>query len=315
MAEELPVIRQHYISQGILRLFSKNKKSVYELNIQNDNIYREGISTTMSDKYTYEHPFLEGNALENAFKGIEDIYIPRIKEIIEELDENSFAKAQADIESILKYILLFYYRSGAVLHEFSDNNEFTKKEVINSMLKRVGDSSYLEKLASMVINDYNFIVVQSLGEELVLSDQYVSTASLNCKGMISNLSNRTIGFSETLILIPLSAKYYAIYYNGNFTLSKSLRSGEIYLLEPQDIISLNKVIVRNSYKKCVAMHQEELQNVKQYKSKVVSPSGIIIKNRDGSYKSFTIKKEVFYYDRDEDIFNNYIKYYSELVAF
>lgn len=167
----------------------------------------------------------------------------------------------------------------------------------------------------MVINDYNFIVVQSLGEELVLSDQYVSTASLNCKGMISNLSNRTIGFSETLILIPLSAKYYAIYYNGNFTLSKSLRSGEIYLLEPQDIISLNKVIVRNSYKKCVAMHQEELENVKQYKSKVVSPSGIIIKNRDGSYKSFTIKKEVFYYDRDEDIFNNYIKYYSELVAF
>ena len=269
----------------------------------------------MSDKYTYEHPFLEGNALENTFKGLEDVYIPRIKEILELLENNRVADAKVIIESIMKYVLLFYYRSGAILYEFSDGNDFSKEYVIDSMLGRVGDSRYLERLSATVIKDYNFLVVKAPNAELALSDQYVSTASLNCKGMITKYSNRTIGFSECLILIPLSAKYYAVYYNGGFTLSNLIHNDEIYLLDSEDVIMINKVIVRNSYRKCVAMHQNELEQVKDYKSKIVGPSGIIVKIDNGSYQSCTIKKEVFYYDRDEDIFENYIRYYSDLVAF
>ena len=41
--EKLDVIVQHYISQGLIKLFSQNKKFVFEFNLQNDKIYPEGI--------------------------------------------------------------------------------------------------------------------------------------------------------------------------------------------------------------------------------------------------------------------------------
>ena len=80
--KKLPVRVQHYISQGVLRMFSENRQSVFEFNLENNKVYRAGISTTMSDKLTYEHPILPGNALENAFKKIEDEYIPKIRNIV-----------------------------------------------------------------------------------------------------------------------------------------------------------------------------------------------------------------------------------------
>lgn len=313
--EKLRVIVQHYISQGILRLFSENKKFVYELNIKKGNIYHAGVSTTMSDKYTYEHPFLEGNALENAFKLIEDKYIPQITQIVTMLDEGEIVLAKRVIENLMKTILLFYYRSGAILYEFSDNNDFTKEEVINSLLDRITDYSYLDRLSSVIINDYSFFIIKSEDSQLVLNDQYVSTASLDCKGMISNFSNRTIGFSNCLILIPLSAKYYAVYYNGRFSLTKNIINDHIYCLDSEDLKRINKVLVRNSYNKCVAMHRDELEEVNEYKSTICGPVGTIIKYKDGKYYSCTVKKEVFFYDRDEEIFNNYVRYYSEMVEF
>lgn len=313
--EKLPVVVQHYISQGLLKLFSENKNSVFEFNIKNDKIYRKAISTTMSDKKTYEHPFLEDNALENAFKKYEDIYIPQIKEIVTLLDNNDVVKVKGKIESLMKYILLFYYRSGAIMYEFSDNNEFTKEEVIENVLKRISDFRYLARLSSTIIHNYQFLIIKSPESELALSDQYVSTASLNCKGMISNYSNRTIGFTNSLILIPLSSKYYAIYYNGNFNLNKPVHNSEIYCLEQVDVLSINKVIVRNSYRKCIAMHQDDLEKIKSFKSNVSSPTGIIMKYASGAYHSCTTKKEVFFYDIDEDIYNNYIKYCTKLIEY
>lgn len=313
--EKLPVIIQHYISQGILRLFSENKKSVFEFNIQNDNIYRTGIRKTMSDTYTYEHPFLPGNALENAFKTIEDKYIPQMTGVVNILDSEDVVTARKRVEELLEYILLFYYRSGAVLYEFSDNNEFEKAEVIENLLKRIMDLTYLNRLARTIINDYKFVVVKSSESKLLLSDQYVSTASLNCKGKIANYANRTIGFSNCLIMIPLSAKYYIAYYNGSFPLSKVIDSNKIYELTESDLLNLNKVIIRNSYRKCIAMHQDELETVKGYKSTTYGPTGTIMKYSDGSFHSYTVKKEVFYRDIDADIFEHFVDYCSNLIRF
>ena len=313
--EKLPVIVQHYISQGILRLFSENKKSVFEYNVQTDKIYRTGISTTMSDKYTYEHPFLSGNALENAFKKLEDEYIPKMTSIIDVLDGGDVASAKKQIEDLLENILLFYYRSGAILYEFSDNNEFEKTEVIESLLERITDLRYLNRLAQTIINDYKFVVVRSSESKLLLSDQYVSTASLNCKGKIANYSNRTIGFSDCLIMIPLSAMYYVLYYNGSLPLSKIINSNKVYELTRKDLLGLNKVIFRNSYRKCISMHQNELETVKEYKSKTYGTSGTIMSYGDGSFRSYTVKKEVFYRDIDEDIFENFVTYCSNLIRF
>lgn len=313
--KKLPVRVQHYISQGILRLFSENKQSVFEFNLENNKVYRAGISTTMSDKLTYEHPFLPGNALENAFKKIEDEYIPKIKSIVDLLENDNVVKAQKVIESILKEILLFYYRSGATLYEFSDNDEFDKPIVIENMLKRISDYRYLTRLANTIMTDYSFVILKSENNEFLLSDQYISTASLNCKGMIANFSNRTIGFSDCLILIPLSSKYYVAYYNGNFPLSKPINPNKIYDLTETDLLNLNKVIIRNSYKKCIAMHQDDLGAVKEYKTSICGTIGTIMGYSNGAYRSYTVKKEVFYRDIDQDIYEHFITYYGSMVHF
>lgn len=313
--EKLDVVVQHYISQGLLKLFSQNKKFVYEFNLNNDRIYPEGISTTMSSKYTYEHPLLEGNTLEKAFKTVEDEYIPMVKDIVATLDNGDITAAKALVEAALPLVLLFYYRSGAALCEFSDHNDFGRESVINNMLKRILDRRYLHKLASTIIHDYSFFVIRSSDEKLALSDQYVSTASLNCKGKIANFSNRTIGFSNCLILIPLSAKYYVVYYNGSLSLSKPIPLDTIYELEVADIFAINRVIVQNSYNKCIAMHKEELAEVQDFKTTVCGPVGTIMKYQDGTYKSYTVKKEVFFYAEDADIYDNYVTYCSQLIEF
>lgn len=313
--EKLNVVVQHYISQGLLKLFSQNKKFVYEFNLNNRRIYPEGISTTMSSKYTYEHPLLEGNTLEKAFKTVEDEYIPMVKDVIAILDNGDITTAKALVEVALPLVLLFYYRSGATLCEFSDHNNFCKESVINNMLKRILDRRYLNKLATTIVSDYSFFVIRSSDEKLALGDQYVSTASLNCKGKIANFSNRTIGFSNCLILVPLSAKYYVVYYNGNLSLSKPIIPDAIYDLEEVDVLAINRIIVQNSYNKCIAMHKEELDEVKDCKTTVCGPVGTIMKYQDGTYKSYTVKKEVFFYEADVDIYDNYVTYCSQLIEF
>lgn len=314
-SEKLDVIVQHYISQGLLKLFSQNKKFVYEFNLNNNCIYPAGISTTMSSKYTYEHPLLAGNTLEKAFKTVEDEYIPLVKEIVEALEKNDIRSAKNLVERVLPLVLLFYYRSGATLFEFSDNNDFSKEDVINNMLKRILDRRYLDKLASTIRNDYTFFVIRSSDENLILSDQYLSTASLNCKGKIANFANRAIGFADCLILIPLSSKYYICYYNGHLELAHPVLDDMVYDVLGADLIAFNKVIVRNSYNKCIAMHKEELEDVREYKSKSCSTSGTIMKFEDGTYRSYTVKKEVFFYDEDADIFDNFVTYCSQLLTF
>lgn len=313
--EKLDVIVQHYISQGLIKLFSQNKKFVFEFNLQNDKIYPEGISTTMSSKYTYEHPLLAGNTLEKAFKTVEDEYIPLVKEIVAALENNEIKTAKTIVKAILPLVLLFYYRSGATLLEFSDHNNFDKESVLNNMLKRILDRKYLDRLAATIINDYTFVALKSAEERLILSDQYVSTASLNCKGKIANFSNRTIGFSNCMILVPLSAKYYILFYNGSFSMNKPVIADTIYDLDATDLQSINKVILRNSYNKCLAMHKEELDAIKDFKATTYGPSGTIMKYENGTVKSYTVKKEVFFNDEDEEIFEKYVTYCSQMIQF
>ena len=82
---------------------------VYEFNLEHDRIYQTGISSTMSGKYTYEHPLLPDNKLENEFKRIEDVYIPIIRQIIDLLDNNEIEKAKIIIYKIL---LLFVFTNS-----------------------------------------------------------------------------------------------------------------------------------------------------------------------------------------------------------
>lgn len=47
--------KQHYISQGLLRLFSNDGKHIYECMIPQHRVYRARISDAMEENYTYEH--------------------------------------------------------------------------------------------------------------------------------------------------------------------------------------------------------------------------------------------------------------------
>lgn len=306
---------QHYVSQGILRFFSENKKAVYEYNYDNGKVYPTSIHDTMSEKYTYEHPLLKVNALEDAFGQLERKYIPVMAVIVEMLDSGDIRSAKKTIEHILKYALLFYYRSGAILFELRNNGDHTKAEIVERILKLVYDDPYLDHLAKTIINDYSFMILKSPDDELALSDQYISTASLNCKGKIFNYSNRTIGFSDCLILLPLSARYYVAYYNGAFELGNACAPDDIYFLKSDDVIRINKVIIKNSYRKCIAMRPEILESIKLFRSSMCGPIGTIVKHKNGLYSTHILKKEVFYYDEDEDVYENYVKYYSELIQF
>lgn len=187
--------------------------------------------------------------------------------------------------------LKFDRHSGASLYEFSDNHDFGKESAINSMLNRIANKRHLDKLASTIINDYSFVVLKSSEKKLALSDQYISTASLNCKGKIANFSNRTIGFSNCLIMIPISAKYYIAYYHGNFSLSKPVIADTIYDLSAIDTLNINKVILRNSYNKCIAMHKEDLEEIEPFRSTICGTTGTIMQYDDGSFHSYTLKKE------------------------
>ena len=77
--------KQHYVSQGLLRLFSNDGKHIYECMISQQKVYRAKISDAMEENYTYEHPLLEENTMENTFASIESTFIPKISAIAKDV--------------------------------------------------------------------------------------------------------------------------------------------------------------------------------------------------------------------------------------
>ena len=308
-------VNQHYISQGLIKLFSENKKIVYEYNVQNDKTYCVAIRKTMSGKKIYEHSALPENTLEKFFKSIEDDYIPAIKSVVVLLDNSRIEDARNVIKSLLPSFLLFYYRSGAILYELGYQNSLMQEQIVTKMLERISNFSYLNRLSKAIISDYKMVVVKNNKMSFLLSDQYISTASLDCKGKIANRSNRTIGFINTLVMLPISSKYYALFYNGKLSLSKLLHEKGIIEIDDDDLLLLNRVILRNSYRKCIAMHENDLSDASKNNATCDGPTNVLIHHSNESFSEFEIKKEVFFYDIDLEIFNMYPQYISNLQQF
>lgn len=98
-------------------------------------------------------------------------------------------------------------------------------------------------------------------------------------------------------------------------MSNPVIADTIYDLDATDLQSINKVILRNSYNKCLAMHKEELEAIKNFKATTYGPSGTIMKYENGTVKSYTVKKEVFFNDEDEEIFEKYVTYCTQMIQF
>lgn len=96
--------KQHYVSQGLLRLFTNDGKHIYECMIPQHKVYRAKISDAMEENYTYEHPLLDENTLENTFASIESTFIPQICAIVKDVIESqkSIDEIYTQISSLLE---------------------------------------------------------------------------------------------------------------------------------------------------------------------------------------------------------------------
>ncbi|MCL6476989.1 MAG: DUF4238 domain-containing protein [Peptococcaceae bacterium] len=293
-------IKQHYIPQCILSNFSNNKKQVYECLINSNKIYKTHIKNSMMDSYTYEHPFFETNRIEKWFGRIESYTGPAIKQILVTIENYESGNTEFKLirELINKYLttfLIFYYRSGALLYEHSFGRR-DKNDRILLMLEKLMNSKYLRALSRSIIQNYNFSIINSVQGEFLISDQFLSTAALSIKNRFFQISNRHMGLRDTIILIPISKKYYAVYYHGNAP--QYIIPNKINSLNKLNINDINRIIINNSYRKCVSNSREAIEEaLKTYEYQ--SPSEILAGSDKHLPFGATLKKEVFFYSRDE----------------
>jgi uncharacterized protein YchJ len=292
---------QHYIPESLLINFANEKEQVYEALVDKNKIYQTNISQSMSQRDTYEHPNLEINYLEKEFGKIETYLAPAIREILSILESDfvNIDNIKNQVESNMKEFLIFYYRSGALLKEFSFDG-LDESDKIHLMLEKIMNSKYLIELSDTIKSYYDFAVIKNEENNFILSDQYVSTSSLSIKGQYTNTSNRHIGLKDVLILIPLSSKYYVVYSNGktpNF-----IESNKVNTLTQEETNEINKTIINNSYVKCIGMNKTPLeQSLTSYNYQ--SPTRSIMAYKSGVKTASLNKKEVFFYQDDIEQWN------------
>lgn len=284
---------QHYVTSALLKFFTNEDGKIFEFLVNNSS--KEPYSTipdnAMSAKFIYEHKLLKINTLENAFANSIDGQLPKVvREVIDHIEES---KTSGDLKAIhekikksMELFLLAYYRSGALLTEFSTDGDEKKIEL---MLRKILDIAYIKKLAETVNSFYKFAIIESDNDFLV-SDQYISTAALKAKSHFVETSNRNIGLRETVVLIPLSSKYYAVFWNSD--LRDIFNELQINVVDGTVLENINRVILNNSYNKCVG-GKKEMCNIAQKKFTFESTSTIFAPDF-----YFIRKKEVFWDERE-----------------
>jgi uncharacterized protein YchJ len=293
------VTNQHYISQCILKQFANSKDQVYETLVEAGKLYATNYKNSMVERFTYEHPDLEKNKVEKYFQKIEDYIGPAVYRIINTIEEYergecSFSEIKESVSQYMREFIMFYYRSGALLTEF----EFERKVKVDRvflMLQNVMNSHYIKELSKTVINYYNFAIIKSENNEFLLSDQYLSSVALAIKNRFFNVSNRHIGMRDVMLLIPLSGKYYAVFYDGH--IPSYLLSNKVNELSQVQVDEINEVIINNSYTKCIGNNREALERALtkfEYQSPAATFSG-----GNGIHMGATLKKEVFLYATDK----------------
>ncbi|TYS38082.1 DUF4238 domain-containing protein [Bacillus swezeyi] len=297
------VKNQHYVSEFILKNFANEKQQVFECILSDKKVYLTNTNRSMSSKNTYEHDKLEQNTLENYFSKIESRVAPSIQKIIAILEdpEVDIREAFKIIEKHLSELLIFYYRSGALLHEYTAQYDpVTNEDKIEVLIKKIIDSKYLENLKSTIINNYEWTIIKSKNNDFLLSDQYLSTAALSPKARFLNITNRHMGLKDVIILIPLSSKYYFTFYNGKKP--DYIKKESICYLNFDQTTEVNIAILNNSYNKCISPVENMLSSILPEYNRTM-PLGAIAKYSSSGYSQIKLKKEVFYYKEDKEAFD------------
>lgn len=309
---------QHYVSQCITRGFANEKEKLFEVLMDQQKVIATNCRDSMAESFTYEHSALKTNTLEHFFGRYETemgVFLIEFKEKLLQYEkgETNFNEIRALVAKHIKKFILFYYKSGALLHEYQFEIK-EKEERIPYLLQKISDSRYINELSKTLSNYYQFAVIKSRGKEFLLSDQFLSTAALSIKGRFTNSSNRNIGLKDTVILIPISSECYLVYYDGKVPFD--IVNDEFNELTKEQIEVINRVIINNSYKKTVSLKREPLERaLEQYIYK--SPVGTIEGFKSGESRGATIKKEVFFTNDVEglwDIFSGHqwSKHYKKI---
>lgn len=303
------VIQQHYIPQCILKHFANEKDQVIECLVERGRIYPTNYINSMVERYTYEHPGLETNTIEKYFQKIEDYIGPTIIKIIKiieryERGEKQFDDIKSLVYQYLPDLIKFYYRSKALLTELEFEKP-NKEDKVYLMMDNIFNSGYIQNLSKTLIKYYDFAIIKSEESEFIMSDQYISTVALAIKNRFMNISNRHMGMQDVAILIPISAKYYAVVYNvhnGNkpgYIVANTLND-----LSQSQIDELNEVIINNSYLKAISYDRAALERALA-KFEYHSPS-MAIAGGSGFTMGATLKKEVFLYPRDRQAWELFV---------
>ncbi|OMF19831.1 hypothetical protein BK127_02680 [Paenibacillus sp. FSL H7-0331] len=303
---ELTTKNQHYVARCILKNFSNNKLQIFEKLVEsNKEPYLTKYTQAMTENYTYEHTNLETNELEDHFSIVyEDKFAPalvNLLQLLEEFDEGTgnILEVKKIIASHISTIIVFYYRSGALLHEFEYERN-NKEDRIILLLENIMNSRYILELGKTIINKYQICIIKSDDCHFLLSDQYLSTAALGIKNNFFDMSNRHIGLKDVMILVPISSKYYIVFFDGKRPLYIS--PNKLISLKKEEVREINKVIINNSYVKCVAQYKEALLEASpQFEFK--SPSATYAGFDSGSVMGSNRKKEIFFYENDERIWD------------
>lgn len=296
------VKNQHYIPRAFLKYFVTQNATFFEALVESKKVYPSSPNSSMSESFTYEHEKLEVNTLEKFFSNIENKAVPKMKNVIELIDrhkngKNEFHEIRSCIKDILPLLILFYYRSGALLTEFSSLDKDSKILLLN---KKIMNPHYIRELAGAINSVYKFAIIES-DENFLMSDQYLSTAALKIKGRFWDRSNRHMGLIETIILIPITNCYYGVYWhtNNDFFIKES----QINKLCEPEIKLVNQTIINNSYIKCIGGKKEKISEVLD-NFNLERPSQIFAGgNPPGFHMGAIKKKEVFFYKQDEDAFD------------
>ena len=292
---------QHYIPQSLLVHFADPNKKIFEVLVQNKNIFQTNISNTMCETYTYEYDKLPRNTIENFFCKIESEVAPLVLNLIGKI--NKFKNNEVKLEEIKEIInkllpsfLIFYYRSGALLTEFSS---VSKEGKIPLLSEKILDHEYINKLSKAIIDFYDFAIIES-SDDFLLSDQFISTAAIKIKSRFLNISNRNIGLNETIILIPISSSFYLVFWNTKDILF--LDKNKINFLNTYNLKLINNTIINNSYVKCVSKKENLLkESLEKYRGS--SPVQFFAGgNPSGFHMGSTTKKEVFLFEKEREVY-------------
>ena len=293
--------KQHYIPQSLLKLFVSGNQ-IYEYRISAKKSYLTNISNAMCERNIYEHIELNTNTVENVLANTSDSRLPgAIKEVLINLENNNVIGAKETIYKNLPDFVICYFRSGAVLTELRTSlKKNIEDKKIEKFLSIVGDRKYILSLSLTIMLGYKFTIIESSNNNFILSDQYISTCSLKPKSRFTNVSNRNIGLKDTVILIPITTKYYIFLYNGSNDLN--LKDNMINKLSEEETNIINTAIYNNSYYKVAFKNENDIENIDKNIDSIISPTTCITMFKNNKSIATVTKKEVFLLQKYKDAY-------------